>query len=258
MSHTTLAQGVSARHTIHVSCACVFDLSSTLSSHSSFVSPIFHFIFYVDRFGAKPPCALPRMRSLALWSTTPLSHLLPTEATADAMEPLYQTTDAAQKRTSAPFEPPSHFPKSDVQQQHTLTHIRDAMRQPHPGPSGERNSHISALLVSPCGLVTLTKWVQLWADKKLDPAFTEPCPKSSCCGDVPTSHANHQAPAARPDAKDVRHSQDAFTTPHALPSPSDVIQSPSRLSLLQPGGPGWVPRCWCGLMTAMNMRMTKD
>ena len=30
MSHTTLAQGVSARHTIHVSCACVVDLSSTL------------------------------------------------------------------------------------------------------------------------------------------------------------------------------------------------------------------------------------
>ena len=61
MSHTTLAQGVSARHTIHVSCACVFDLSSTLSSHSAFVSPIFHFIllifhliFFVDRFGAKP------------------------------------------------------------------------------------------------------------------------------------------------------------------------------------------------------------
>ena len=62
MSHTTLDQGVSARHTIHVSCACVFDLSSTLSSHSSFVSPIFyfillifHFTFCVDRFGAKPP-----------------------------------------------------------------------------------------------------------------------------------------------------------------------------------------------------------
>ena len=80
-SHTTLAQGVSARHTNHVSCACVFDLSSTLSSHSSFVSPIFyfillifHFIFYVDRFGAKFLCALPRMRSLAFWSTTHLSH----------------------------------------------------------------------------------------------------------------------------------------------------------------------------------------
>ena len=62
MSHMTLAQGVSARRTIHVSCACVFDVSSTLSSHSSFVSPIFcfillifHFIFYVDRFGVKRP-----------------------------------------------------------------------------------------------------------------------------------------------------------------------------------------------------------
>ena len=61
-SHMILAQGVSARHTIHVSCACVFGPSSTLSSHSSFVSPIFyfillifHFIFYVGRFGAKPP-----------------------------------------------------------------------------------------------------------------------------------------------------------------------------------------------------------
>ena len=31
MSHRTLAQGVGACHTIHVSCACVFDLSSTLS-----------------------------------------------------------------------------------------------------------------------------------------------------------------------------------------------------------------------------------
>ena len=65
MSHTTLAQGVSARHTIHVSCACVFDLSSTLSSHSSFVSHIFHFvlliflfIFHLDRFGVITPlCA---------------------------------------------------------------------------------------------------------------------------------------------------------------------------------------------------------
>ena len=42
--HTTLAQGVGARRLIHVSCACDSDLSSTLSSHSSFVSPIFHFI----------------------------------------------------------------------------------------------------------------------------------------------------------------------------------------------------------------------
>ena len=71
MSHMTLAQGVSARHTIHVSCACVFDLSLTLSSHSSFVSPIFYFIlliflfiFHVYRFGAKPPV---RFREWGVW-----------------------------------------------------------------------------------------------------------------------------------------------------------------------------------------------
>ena len=62
MSHVTLAQAVSARHTIHVSCACVSDLSSTLHYALSKVSPIFyfillifHFIFHVGRFGVKPP-----------------------------------------------------------------------------------------------------------------------------------------------------------------------------------------------------------
>ena len=62
----------------HVSCACVFDLSSTLSSHISFVSPIFYFILLIFHF----ICALPRMKSLVLWSTTPLSHVLsPTSST---------------------------------------------------------------------------------------------------------------------------------------------------------------------------------
>ena len=79
-----------------------------------------------------------------------------------------------QKRKKATYEPLAHFPKSDVRQQHILTHIRDTKGQAHPGPSGERNSHISALLVSPLGLAIVTKWVQLWADMKLDPAFTEP------------------------------------------------------------------------------------
>ena len=80
MSHTTLAQGVSARHTISVSCACVFDLSSTFSSHSSFVSPIFyfiflmfHFFFYVDRFGAKPLCASANEESGPLVNNAPLT-----------------------------------------------------------------------------------------------------------------------------------------------------------------------------------------
>ena len=62
MSHTTLAQGVCARHLIHVSCACVSGLSSTLhfalftvSLIFYFILLIFHVIFYVGRFGVKPP-----------------------------------------------------------------------------------------------------------------------------------------------------------------------------------------------------------
>ena len=100
--------------------------------------------------------------------------LPPTDATADAIEQLCQTSDEAQKRTDGAFQETTHWLKSDVRQQHVLSHIRDAKRQAHPGPSGERNSHISSLLVSPRGLQVLTQWVQLWADKRLDPAFTEP------------------------------------------------------------------------------------
>ena len=56
------------------------------------------------------------------------------------------------------------------------------------------------------------------------------------------SHAD-QAPAEGAEAKDVHCSQEAaFNT--------------TRLNLLQPGGPGWVPRCWCGPRMAANMRMS--
>ena len=99
--------------------------------------------------------------------------LSPTEATADAIEQLYQTSNEAQRRTDAEFVAAPFSPKCDVRQQHILTHIRDAKRQAHPGPSGERNSHIASLLVSPRGPTVLTQWVQLWTDKKLDLAFTE-------------------------------------------------------------------------------------
>ena len=50
MFHTRLAQSVGASHTIHVSCACVFDPSSTISSHSPFVPPIFYFILSIFHF----------------------------------------------------------------------------------------------------------------------------------------------------------------------------------------------------------------
>ena len=70
----------------------MFDLPSTLSSHSSFVSPIFHFILLNFDFHLFPlpcgccrskiPCALRPMRSLALWPITPLSQVMsPTSST---------------------------------------------------------------------------------------------------------------------------------------------------------------------------------
>ena len=91
MSHMTLAQGVSAGHTIHVSCACVFDLSLTLPSHSSVVSHIFYFILLnIDfRFRrpcgccrSKIPCALRPMRSVAYWPTTRLPQVTSSISTA--------------------------------------------------------------------------------------------------------------------------------------------------------------------------------
>ena len=51
--------------------------------------------------------------------------------------------------------------------------LRDAVRQGHPGRSGERNSRTSAVLTSHRGLPLLTQWVQLWSDRRLPPAFTE-------------------------------------------------------------------------------------
>ena len=80
LSHD-IGSSVCARHLTHVSCSSVFDLSSTLSSHSSFVSPIFNFIFLIFHFlfhvgvARARFCALRRMRSLGLWPTTPLSQI---------------------------------------------------------------------------------------------------------------------------------------------------------------------------------------
>ena len=107
MCHTTLTQGVSARHTIHVSCACVFDLSSTHSLHSSFVSPIFYFIL---------------LRSLALWSTTLLSQVMsPTSSTT--------TTTERPLKFSSRSHPPTRGPRTCM------------TRNPVTRPSAERSLH---------------------------------------------------------------------------------------------------------------------
>ena len=88
-----IGSSVCARHLIHVSCAWVFDLSSTLASHSASVSPIFHLFFLnldwllpfplpCGCLRSKIPCALRPLRSLALWPITPLSHLEDSKSTS--------------------------------------------------------------------------------------------------------------------------------------------------------------------------------
>ena len=85
----------SARHVIHVSCACVFDFSSTLhfalftvSLIIYFISPNLHLHLLCGSVRREIPCALPRMRGLTLWSTTPLSQV---------MSPISSTTTTSQR-----------------------------------------------------------------------------------------------------------------------------------------------------------------
>ena len=43
----------------------------------------------------------------------------------------------------------------------------------HPGPSGERNTHLLALLKSPQGLPTLTRWCNAWRFGGMPPAVRQ-------------------------------------------------------------------------------------
>ena len=81
LSHTTLAQGVSARHLIHESCACLFDLFDprfalfiSLSHLLLLLEPwLLPFPLPCGSVRNKITCALRLMRSLALWPITHLS-----------------------------------------------------------------------------------------------------------------------------------------------------------------------------------------
>ena len=68
-------------------------------------------------------------------------------------------------------------------------------------------------------------------------------------GDVTAGDANHQAPAAGPEAEDVHNTQEAVanTTRIVIANgSSDVILNPSRLRLLQPDG-AWLAAACAGL-----------
>ena len=88
----------SARHTIHVSRACVSDFSSTLHfvctlhalSHLLLHPPDLPLHLLCGSVRREFPCVLPRMRSLTLWSTTLLSKVMSTSSstTTTSQRPL--------------------------------------------------------------------------------------------------------------------------------------------------------------------------
>ena len=114
VSHVTLAQGVVRvmSSMLHARVCLLISLRlSTLHSLQSlsssfFILLIFIFIFYLGRFGREVPCALPRMRSWALWPTTHLSQQVrwwkhPTLSTDDpAQEDLLQRYQERVERLS--------------------------------------------------------------------------------------------------------------------------------------------------------------
>ena len=102
--------------------------------------------------------------------------LLPaSETTACAIRDLYVLDEAGRERTRAAFSGPTPAGgRADVRPNHVRDHIRDARRHAHAGPSGERNSHVAALLTSPRGLAVLTQWADAWSNRRLSSACTGP------------------------------------------------------------------------------------
>ena len=123
---------VSARHPIHVSCACVSDLSSTLHfalftvSHLLLHPPDLHFHFQCGSVRREIPCALPRMRSLTLLSTTRLSQV---------MSPISSTTNTSQRplKSSSRSSPATAGPRTCMTWRSVTT------------PSAERSLHHCSL-----------------------------------------------------------------------------------------------------------------
>ena len=101
--------------------------------------------------------------------------LPPTEATSDAIERFYQMSDAAQSRTNAAFEPFAQFPKSDVRQQHVLTHSRHAEKTSSPTTEWRaQQSHLGTAGVATWPCDTHEMGCNCGRDKKLDSAISEP------------------------------------------------------------------------------------
>ena len=94
--------------------------------------------------------------------------LPPTPTTADAVEQLYTL------QPKAPMPSPHRGATTQIPTRTITTRIHKLRGTAHPGPSGERNTHIRALLQSPHGPATLTKWTNMWLRPALTTHFRKP------------------------------------------------------------------------------------
>ena len=101
--------------------------------------------------------------------------LPPTTATAAAIMDMYQTGQEAIERNAHGIDPPGpRVAGADIKPQHIREHIRNARAYAHAGPSGERNSHIAALLSCPRGQPVLLRWARMWSQPGLSDEFRNP------------------------------------------------------------------------------------
>lgn len=68
----------------------------------------------------------------------------------------------------------AHHVRCSIRPQHVLSHFREAIREAHSRPCGERYSHTASLLESPRSQLVVAQWMQLWAIKNLRLAFPKP------------------------------------------------------------------------------------
>ena len=91
------------------------------------------------------------------------------EATADAVQALYNL-----QPQQSPLPPVRRGAVTSIPTPTIARRLHSIRGTAHPGPSGERNAHLKALLSSPSCIPTLTRWVNLWLQPDLSTSFRQP------------------------------------------------------------------------------------
>ena len=95
--------------------------------------------------------------------------VLPTSpATADKVQALYRLEEGE------PLPPRRRGAVTSITPKQVVRRVQKARGSAHPGPGGERNSHLRALLASPHAGKTLARWANAWLHVEPSAAFRAP------------------------------------------------------------------------------------